>query len=226
MPVFNEWVGVAILAAGVAIVTIGLFWLLIRAFRSSIWWGLAVLFIPLIGPLAFIVARFRAARWPLLVIVLGGLVAGSAVALNAIFGDSGVARPLEQSYQGERELNLTGVPDYDYTLLKDKPDLVTLQMANPDVTDATLDHLAGMTKLRELDLTYSKVTDEGLAKLAGLPALEVVRLARTAVTDAGVRTHVLSIKTLKEIDVRGTKVETKTLREWKNADPQVRKYLK
>jgi hypothetical protein len=99
-------------------------------------------------------------------------------------------------------------------------------MANPDVTDATLDHLAGMTKLRELDLTDSKVTDEGLAKLAGLPALEVVRLARTAVTDAGVRTHVLSIKTLKEIDVRGTKVETKTLREWKNADPQVRKYLK
>ena len=47
-----------------------------------------------------------------------------------------------------------------------------LQMANPDVTDRTLESLKGMKALKELDLNDTQVTDAGLDILSDLPALE------------------------------------------------------
>ncbi len=55
------------------------------------------------------------------------------------------------------------------------------------VTDAGLAHLAGLTALEELDLSYSQVPDAGLAHLAGLTALETLYLPYSQeITDAGV----------------------------------------
>ena len=71
------------------------------------------------------------------------------------------------------------------------PAVVVLQMANPDVTDDTLDYLSGMAQLRELDLNDTAVTDAGLAKLARLGTLQSLRLKDTAITDAGFRDTVL-----------------------------------
>ena len=53
-------------------------------------------------------------------------------------------------------------------------DVVVLQMANPDVTDQTLEHLRGSTALKDLDLNNTQVTDAGLKVLKDLPALSDV----------------------------------------------------
>ena len=47
------------------------------------------------------------------------------------------------------------------------------------VTDAGLEHLKGLTKLRFLELTNARVTDAGLAHLRGLTQLEDLQLYGT-----------------------------------------------
>ena len=101
-----------------------------------------------------------------------------------------------------------------------------LQMANPDVTDQTLEFLIGMEKLRELDLDYTQITDNGLRVLKQLPALAILRLTDTKVTDAGFRDHLFDKDTLLEVDFTGTKVTTKLLREWKAKNSAQRKFLR
>ena len=58
-------------------------------------------------------------------------------------------------------------------------------MANPDVTDQTLEMIKGMDKLKELDLNDTQVTDAGLRMLKDLPALNTLRLKNTRITDKG-----------------------------------------
>jgi hypothetical protein len=126
----------------------------------------------------------------------------------------------------ERHVTLTGWDRSDYDVLNTMRDVSVLQMANPDVTDQTLDLLKEMNQLIELDLNYTKVTDAGLATLRGLPALAILRLKATAVTDEGFRAHLLDKESLLELDLRETQVTSKTLREWKAKNSDKRKYLK
>ena len=99
-------------------------------------------------------------------------------------------------------------------------------MANSDVTDQTLIHLEKLSQLRELDLNSSQVTDDGLAQLAKLPALQILRLSKTKISDAGFQQHLLPLEKLAEVDMRETSVASKTLRDWKKRQPEVRKFLK
>jgi len=94
-----------------------------------------------------------------------------------------------------------------------------LQMANPEVTDATLEHLRGMKQLKNLDISNSKITDDGLKIIGELPALEELRLTRTAITDQGFRDHLLGKETLMKLDLAGTKVSRATVEEWRKAKP-------
>ena len=73
---------------------------------------------------------------------------------------------------------MTGSDPKDTPDLKLKQDVAVLQMANSDVTDASLESLRGMKVLRELDLNGSQVTDAGLEVLKGLPALTSLRIAQ------------------------------------------------
>ena len=107
-----------------------------------------------------------------------------------------------------------------------KPDTVVLQMANPDVTDETLQYLEGMSRLRELDLNDSQITDAGLPLLGRLPALQILRLRKTRITDQGFREHLAGKSTLLELDLRQTEVTSKTLRAWKAENKDQRKYLR
>ena len=68
---------------------------------------------------------------------------------------------LEKIVDGQRHLTLTGWDRKDYSILKLKPDVVVLQMANPDVTDESLESLQEMKALQELDLSGTQVTDAG-----------------------------------------------------------------
>ena len=57
----------------------------------------------------------------------------------------------------------------------------------PDLSDAGLEHLRGLTYLECLNLASTNVTDEGLEHLKGLTNLETLSLDNAKVTDAGVK---------------------------------------
>jgi Leucine-rich repeat (LRR) protein len=55
------------------------------------------------------------------------------------------------------------------------------------VTDEGLHHLAGMPRLKRLDISGTSIGDRGLEVLRHLPALDNLSLAGTAISDAGAR---------------------------------------
>ena len=127
--------------------------------------------------------------------------------------------PRDKMVEGERHLTLTGWDRHDYGVLGSMGDLVVLQMANPDVTDQTLDHLKGMNRLKELDLSDSQVTDAGLRLLKNLPALTTVRLKNTRITDQGFKEALAEKESLIQLDLTGTQVNRETVKAWRSARP-------
>lgn len=150
--------------------------------------------------------------WPALLVSLGiiGLTLPAAITRFAPI-DLG---PHDVRVEGERHLTLTGWDQKDYSVLARIPDAVVLQMANEDVTDATLRYVAEMKLLRELDVAGSKVTDAGLKEIAGLTKLEKLTLSRTAITDAGLKPLLDQLPDLNQLDVRETGVTPAVLRAW------------
>jgi hypothetical protein len=212
------------LVAGALLAGLGYLWLIVKAFRTFWAWGLFTLLVPVVGPLTFLTSRPDRARKPFALVLLGAVVVAGTFAVNRVASHYIDFGPRDKMVDGERHLTLTGWKDGNYADIAARPDTAVLQMANPDVTDATLDHLAGLTKLTELDLNYTQVTDAGLAKLKALP-LKTLRLRETKITDEGFREHLMPREALMELDLTDTAVKSSTAREWKNAKPD-RKYLK
>lgn len=127
--------------------------------------------------------------------------------------------PYEKFVEGQRHLTLTGWDRKDYSVLKQKSDAAVLQMANPDVTDQTLEYIEHFRVLKELDLSNTQVTDAGLLILKDLPALAVLYLARTKITDQGFRTALLGKESLLLLDVQKTDVRPETIKAWHDAKP-------
>ena len=71
------------------------------------------------------------------------------------------------------------------------------------LSDEGLRHLAGLQRLRHLDLSMTAVTDRGLEVLRALPALESLNLSWTRITDAGVA-HLAQCERLRKIYLTGT----------------------
>lgn len=189
-------------------------WLVVVAWRQHRAWGLVVLFLPPTG-LLFAAGHARIARGPLLVGLFGLLLAvGPPLISRLVPVDLG---PRESLVEGERHITLTGWDRQDYGLLRSRPDVVVLQMANADVTDETLRTLVDLERLRELDLNNTAVTDAGLEVISGLVGLQRLRLAKTAISDAGFREHLLGHPGLVELDLRGTAVTPQSLSEWRAA---------
>ncbi|HSW01582.1 MAG TPA: EpsI family protein [Sedimentisphaerales bacterium] len=92
-----------------------------------------------------------------------------------------------------RELDANGVPglmlpmatDLDMEHLAGLPRLKYLDLASSQITDAGLASLRNLTQLERLSLPFAKVTDAGLAHLAGMTSLRILDLSYTQVTDAG-----------------------------------------
>jgi internalin A len=61
-----------------------------------------------------------------------------------------------------------------------------LILREPQVTDAGLEHLKGLTSLQMLKLNGTKVSDAGLVHLKGLTGLKMLELLDTPVTEDGV----------------------------------------
>ena len=126
----------------------------------------------------------------------------------------------ERVVEGSQAVVLTGWDRDDYSFLAERPEIEILEMANPDVTDATLDLLTALPRLKELTLNDAQITDAGLIKLTTLPALEILRIARTPITPDGAKAFLDEPPPqLLQLDVSGCGIPTSTLRAWKNAAP-------
>jgi len=205
------------LLGGAAIVLLGHLLFVIAGFRQSAGWGFAVLCLPPLGGIALLFKHFRRAILPLIVMLIGGVLIGAAYVPAMIGGPKKL--PIVRVEKGDVQLTVTAAENFDYASLVDYPHLSMLQMANPEVTDATLEHLRSMKQLKNLDISNSKITDDGLRIIGELPALEELRLSRTAVTDQGFREHLLGKETLMKLDLTGTKVSRVTVDEWRKAKP-------
>ena len=178
--------------AGLALVVIGCFGLVVRALR-----------------------HWRKGLAPLMLIAIGIVVSGFPPAYRLLVPiDLG---PREKIVDGQRHITLTGWDRKDYAFLGSKHDVAVLQIANPDVTDRTLELLKGMNNLRELDLDNARVTDVGLKVLKDLPALSTLRLKNTQITDQGFQNALAAKESLQRLDLRGTKVSQETAQSWKRA---------
>src|SRR5947209_6893212 len=145
--------------------------------------GLAMILVGLLGLVFRAFRHWRKGLLPLGLIGLGVVITGFPPLYRLIVPiDLG---PRETVVNGQRHITLTGWDRKDYSLLGSKHDAVVLQMANPDVTDQTLEHLKGMNRLEELDLDNTQVSDSGLKLLRDLRALASLRLQNTKVTDQG-----------------------------------------
>jgi hypothetical protein len=219
----TDYLGLILQIAGFTVAAAGYVWLLHRAFEANQLWGTLIFFLPPLAVVYLLVALRR--TWgPLLVLLLGGVLIAAPHAIKYYqreYVDLGERLKL---VDGEQHVTLTGWDKTDYGLLDRLPDTVVLQIANPEVTDETLDHLQGMSRLQELDLNDTQVTDAGLKRLAQLPKLQRLRLRNTRITDAGFRESLMSLELLRNVDVTGTAVKGSTLREWKRSQTG-REYL-
>jgi hypothetical protein len=218
-----EQIAAVSLAAGTVCLLVAFVWIWITAWRVSWKWGLGLtLFAP--AAIVFIPRHFVRVKRPVCLLLLSALLIGIPFAVNAVVQRIDLG-PREKIVDGERHITLTGWDQHDYSILKSRPDVVVLQIANPDVTDATLENVRGMEKLQELDLNDTQITDQGLKILKELPALARLRLRGTKTTDDGFLREIADKETLMEIDVRDTSIASSTMRDWKKAKDG-RRYLK
>jgi hypothetical protein len=216
---------VFVVALGAVMGLIALAWLVVRAFRTRVAWGLGCLLFPP-AVIVFGTMHFRRLTGPLILLSIAAVLAGGTFGLGTYLASHPDLGPREKLVDGELHVTLTGWDRTDYSVLRGKPDTVVLQMANADVTDETLKHLEGMSRLRELDLNDTQITDAGLAMLVRLPSLCILRLRKTKITDQGFREHLAGKNGLLELDMRQTDVASNVLRAWKAENREQRKYLR
>jgi hypothetical protein len=216
---------------------VGSLWLLVRAFGVHWGWGLAVFFLPVLGPILFLFTHFRKAILPLVVCMVGYALLVAPIAFVALKGTEIATDAVIQTVPaGSREtisedgppadapgvelrLTLTGAKREEYDKLTASSAFTVIQWANADVTDEDLKRLRGQTALRELDLNGTKITDDGLVVLQPMTSLVILRLARTKITEAGFQAQIAPLPNLMELDLRGTQVPASVGRAWKAAKP-------
>jgi len=100
--------------------------------------------------------------------------------------------------------------------LKGASHLETLHLWFTRITDAGLQDLGSLTRLRRLSIADTPITDAGLAHLQELDRLERLHLPRTEVTGAGLA-DLQGLKQLDWLDLRGTPITDGALehvRDW------------
>ena len=111
-----------------------------------------------------------------------------------------------------RTLQVGSCPNVDDSMLEaiqDLDDLYDLSVTNSAVTDAGIRHLAGLPKLRRLNLSGSEITDEGLATLvvacSDLTDLSLERVP--GITDEGVL-GLAVLKSLTTLSIYNSRIST------------------
>ena len=82
---------------------------------------------------------------------------------------------------------LAGLTDAGLEPLKTMPKLKLLYLHGTRITDAGLERLKTMPKLEVLYLQGTRITDAGLAHIAGIKSLRILILADTGISDSGLK---------------------------------------
>ncbi|MGL6074294.1 MAG: hypothetical protein ACRC8S_09045 [Fimbriiglobus sp.] len=230
--------GIPMIIGGV-LWSIAALWMVIQGFVTHWGWGLSIMICGSGWP-AYLVLHFRKAILPTLLAIVGiALIAvPSVMVLTKVtkIQQEADARKVTTTRTEEdgtkvevtnKVLTLTGAKREEYAKMKAAKDWTVIQWANKDVTDEDTEDLHGLKELVELDLSNTQVTAEGLHVLEDFPKLQVLKLARTAIQldDKAFADHIAEITTLKDLDVRGSRISKAKLDEWKAKVPG-RKYLK
>jgi len=104
-----------------------------------------------------------------------------------------------------KELNLDSCGCGDWALghLADNcvvPNLTSLDLADTNLTDAGMVHIAKFTKLNKLSLFYCNISNHGLRHLSSLTNLEVLNLDSRDISDEGLA-HLVGLPNLRSLDV-------------------------
>jgi hypothetical protein len=67
--------GTAILVVGLIIMLVGGIWILVNAFKTSIWWGLGSLFVPFVS-LIFVIMNWQDNKKPFFISLIGAAIYG------------------------------------------------------------------------------------------------------------------------------------------------------
>jgi hypothetical protein len=84
-------------------------------------------------------------------------------------------------------------------------DITAVHLSETSVTDADLQRLHDLGRLRVLWLNDTQISDDGLKHVSGLSNLEWVRLEKTQVTDAGLA-NLSSLSHLKTLWINNTRI--------------------
>ena len=103
------------------------------------------------------------------------------------------------------ELNFDSCPIGDWTIahLADNnvvPNLQSLDLADTDLSDAGMRHLAKFKKLKSLSLFYTNISNRGLRYLSQLTSLQSLNLDSREIGDDGLW-HLRNLKSLKSLDI-------------------------
>ena len=120
--------------------------------------------------------------------------------------ESGQVEDLLQLPTGEIHLiginNRRGCPlkfsNSDVERLASLPELVSLRLQSPSVTDEIVLRLKTLTKLKALSLIHANITDACLPALTGMSRLSFLDLSGTPITDAGLE-QIGKIKSLNDL---------------------------
>ncbi len=101
-------------------------------------------------------------------------------------------------------------------LIKGLPQLTTLSLPGPSVTDAVIESLGSLPNVRTLRLEQAAVTDKGMELVAKYPRLEDINLDRCNITDEALKSLATS-KSIKRIRLPRSKTSDKGLSYLKDA---------
>jgi hypothetical protein len=224
----SEEVLFGLTAVGAVVSLTGFVWLVARAWRVHWAWGLGSLLVAPVALAFVLVHFRRALGPVLVTLLGCAIAAAPTVVNLARGAQVQTTGQVEQKEVRrdertvvEERLTLTGAKREEYEKLRGQR-FAVVQWANADVTDDDAEVLRGMDSLRELDLNSTQVTDRTLELIAGLPNLEVVRVANTKAAAEGVRRYLLKLPKLRELDVRGLRVPRPVLQEWKGENREKR----
>jgi hypothetical protein len=96
-----------------------------------------------------------------------------------------------------------------------------IEVTSTNVSDAGIAGLKGLRALQELSLYGVKLTDDGLAMLESFPHLETLNIGQCGISNAGL-VHIKKLATLRRLSISGTKVSPEGLTVLKYDMPQCR----
>ncbi len=136
--------------------------------------------------------------------------------IKTSIGDAGLMHIRNLKYLRHFEIAISGSPDAGITneggaaILGTLTNLEILRLYFcSNITDAGIERLTGLTKLRELGLNGCGISDKCLSYLRSFPKLEILSIAATGITDYGVETLIgllPSLPSLKKIIISNSKI--------------------